>query len=62
MINLKGWRTLLFNLLLVIGPPALYYLANIDWANYLNPVWAPVVVGAFGVILRVVTTSPVTKK
>ena len=61
MKNLKGWRTLGFNLLLIVIPPALTYLASVNWTDYLNPNIAPMVVGAIGLVLRVVTTTPVTK-
>ncbi len=62
MSNLKGWRTLGFNLLLVIAPPALAYLASVQWTDYVSPVWAPVVIGAIGIGLRLVTTGPAGMK
>lgn len=61
MTNLKGWKTLGFNLLLVVGPPALAYLASVNWTDYLSPTWAPVIVGGIGIVLRMVTTTPVGK-
>ncbi len=59
---LKGWRTIAFNLLLVVVPPALTYLAGLNWEQYLSPTWAPVIAGFIGIALRAVTTSPVGKK
>lgn len=59
---LKGWRTLGWNLLLVIAPPALTYLAGVNWADYVNPTYAAMVAGVVGIALRVVTTSAVGRK
>lgn len=56
---MKGWKTLLFNLLLVIMPPALAYLASVNWSDYLSPTWTPVAVGLIGIALRAVTTTPI---
>ncbi len=61
MINLKGWRTLGFSLLLIIIPPALHYLAGVNWTEYLSPTWAPVVAGGIALALRIVTTTPIFK-
>jgi len=58
---MKGWKTVLFNLALVVVPPALTYLASVDWTKLVNPTWAPVVVGVFGILLRGVTTTPIGK-
>jgi hypothetical protein len=58
----KGWRTLAWNLLLVIAPPALTYLAHVDWPQYLNPTWTAMAMGVIGIGLRLVTTSTVGKK
>lgn len=62
MDTLKGWKTIGFNLLLVIIPPGLTYLAGVDWTKLLSPTWAPVIVGAIGLGLRIVTTTPVGTK
>jgi hypothetical protein len=62
MKNFKGWRTILFNLALVVAPPALAYLASVHWTDYLNPTWAPVVVGLIGILLRLVTNTPPGQK
>lgn len=62
MKNIKGWRTIAFNLGLVVLPPALAYLASVNWTNYLNPTWTPVVVGVIGLLLRLVTTTPPGQK
>jgi len=61
MKNLKGWRTLLFGLLLMVAPAALHYLAGINWADYLSPQWVPPVTGTIVILLRLVTTTTAGK-
>lgn len=58
MKNLKGWRTIIWNALLIGAPLELSYLSKIDWTHYLSPTWTPVVVGIIGVLLRLVTSTP----
>jgi len=58
---LKGWKTLLFGLAMVVASPALMYLADIDWTQYVSATWAPVVAGVVTILLRVVTTTPIGK-
>ena len=59
MKNLKGWRTLLFGLILVIAPPTLNYLSIIKWDDYLSPTWATVITGAIVIVLRFITNTPI---
>lgn len=62
MKSLKGWRTVLFGLLLVIAPPALNYLAGVDWTHLVGPNVALMITGGITILLRVVTTTPVGTK
>lgn len=62
MKNFKGWRTIGFNVLLIAAPVVLTYLASVNWTDYLNPTWAPVVVGVVGILLRLVTNTPAGQK
>jgi hypothetical protein len=55
----SGWKTIIWNGLLVIVPVILNYLAGVNWADYLNPTWSIVIVGAIGMVLRFFTTTPV---
>ena len=59
---LKGYRTLLFGLLMVVVPPALNYLVGINWTSYVSPNEAFFISGILTMILRVVTTTPVGTK
>lgn len=56
---MTGYRTLIFGLLVAIGPAGLMYLAGIDWTHYVNPVLAPFVVGGITMLLRYLTTTPI---
>lgn len=56
---MKGWKTVLFGLLLAIGAPAFHYLAGVDWTAIAGPVWGPIIVGAIVIGLRAITTTPV---
>lgn len=57
-----GYRTLLVGLLIVIGPPAMDYVAGIDWTQYVGPKWGPVIAGSVMLAMRLVTTTGVFKK
>jgi hypothetical protein len=62
MKNLKGWRTLGFNLLIILLPITVTYLAGVNWSDYLSPTWALIITGAANLGLRVVTTGPIGEK
>lgn len=55
---LKGYKTIIWGLLLAMASPALEYLAGLDWTTIVNPTYAGLVVGAITIALRYVTNSP----
>jgi len=59
---MKGFRTILFNLLGVVAVPGLTYLVGLDWTQYVSPTIALIIVGGINIGLRYVTNSPVFKK
>lgn len=56
---MKGYKTLLFGLLLAIGSPGLHYLAGVDWTALFGPVWSGVIAGVLSIALRIVTDTPI---
>ncbi len=59
---LKGWKTVLFGLLLAVAPSALTYLGGLDWTQYVSPNVAAMIAGFLVIALRVVTTTPIGTK
>lgn len=60
---LKGWRTLLWNGVVVAGgTAALQYFAGVNWVDYVGPVYAMWIVAAVNILLRTLTTGPVGTK
>jgi len=59
---LQGYRTLIVGLGWVVLPPALEYVAKIDWTQYLSPTWAPVAAGISMIVMRMITATGVLKK
>lgn len=59
---MKGYRTLIFNGLGVIGVAALTWASGVNWADYVSPTVAMVIVGAVNVGLRLVTNTPIGTK
>lgn len=59
MDRIKGFKTVGFGLLLVVAPPALTYLAGLDWTKLIGPNAAMVVSGIIVILLRYVTTTPI---
>lgn len=55
---LKGWKTLAFNLAL-IAIPVIDYVTNNGQAS-ISPAWL-LGIGAVGIVLRAVTTTPIGK-
>lgn len=56
---LKGWKTTIFGLLVVVVPPALTYLGGINWVQLgVSPV-AAAIIGALIIGLRAVTDTPI---
>ncbi len=59
---MKGFKTIAFGFLLAIVPSVLTYLAGINWAEFVDPNIAAVIVGAITIALRLVTDSKVFNK
>lgn len=57
--DLKGWRTLLWNVGTVMGVAGLTHLAGVDWTQYVSPTWAVFIIAGVNAALRVVTNTPV---
>ncbi len=66
--KLKGYKTVVFNIILAMGAPiavALQKLDAIDWTQYVGPFGAILVgfvIAGIGLYLRWVTTGPVGSK
>ncbi len=54
---MKGFKTLIFNGLIVAAGALLPYLAGIDWTEYVSPTMAVIVAGTINIGLRFVTTT-----
>lgn len=59
---MKGYRTIIIGLIMVIGPPALTYLAGVDWVSLIGPDGAFLVSGVVMIAMRYFTTAPLGKK
>ena len=57
---MKGYRTILFNLLLAVGVAVAQYVLKADLTQ-LNPTVATLAVTGANLALRLITTSPVGK-
>lgn len=55
---MKGFRTILFNALIVAGTPLLEWVVNFNWVSEVGEVWAMVIVAGANLALRWVTTTP----
>jgi hypothetical protein len=56
---MKGWRTVIFGALIVVGPPLLTYVAGVDWKSLgVSPAVAAAI-GAAIIALRAMTTTPI---
>lgn len=58
---MKGWKTVIWGLLLAIAPVALTYLAGIDWTKFVSPNEAALIAGAVTIALRAVTDTSIGK-
>ena len=58
MQALKGYRTYIVGLLMVVAPPALTYLVGLDWTKLVGPNAAVIVAGLLTIGLRSITTTP----
>ena len=56
---MKGFRTIIINVLIAMLGAALPILANVDWTEFVSPTIALVIVAAINVGLRIITTTPI---
>ena len=54
----KGWKTFAYGGLLVVLPPLLAFVGQIDWAHSGLPPWAVMLIGAGVIALRSITSTP----
>jgi len=59
---MKGWRTVIFGALMVIGPPLLTYVAGVDWKSLGVSPAVSAAIGAIVIALRAVTNTPIGLK
>jgi hypothetical protein len=59
---MKGYRTILVNIGVIVGTGILQNLSTIDWSQYVSPTTAIMILGFVNMGLRFITTSPVGKK
>ena len=55
---MTGFKTLLWNAVLVVMGALLPYLGGIDWTQYFSPYVAMIIIAAVNVALRYFTTTP----
>lgn len=58
----KGYRTLLINGAVVVGTAALTFISGVEWAEYVSPTAAMIILAAANMALRIITTTPVGEK
>lgn len=58
---MTGYKTLLWNAVLVVLGALLPWLAGVDWTQYVSPQIAAIIVVVINVALRFATTGPVGK-
>jgi hypothetical protein len=56
---MKGWRTVIFGALMVVGPPMLTYVAGVDWKALGVSPTVSAAIGAIVIALRAMTTTPI---
>jgi hypothetical protein len=59
---MAGFKTLIWNALLVVAGALLPYLSGIDWTQYVSPTVAVIIVAVINVALRFFTTTPMFSK
>lgn len=55
---MTGFKTLLWNLLLVVIGAVVPFLAGVNWTDYVSPTLATIIVAVVNVALRYITTTP----
>lgn len=58
---MTGYKTLIWNAVLVMLGAVLPYLEGVEWTQYVSPSVAVIVVAVVNVALRLVTTTPIGK-
>ena len=59
---MTGFKTLIWNAMLVVAGALLPYLSGVDWTQYVSPTYAVIIVAVVNVALRIFTTTPIMKK
>lgn len=59
---LKGWKTIIFGLIVAIGPVAVTYLGNVNWTSLGISPGVAGMIGVAIIALRAVTNSPLGSK
>ena len=57
-MNLTGFRTVIFGVLVAVGPVALNYLGAVDWQTIGLSPGVSAIVGAIIIGLRAITSTP----
>jgi hypothetical protein len=60
-MNMKGWKTLLWNGGVVVATALATWAAGIDWTQYLSPTAAVIALAVVNVALRIFTTTAIGK-
>ena len=58
---MTGFKTLIWNAILVVVGALLPYLAGVDWTQYVSPQIAVIIVAVINVALRLATTTAIGK-
>jgi small neutral amino acid transporter SnatA (MarC family) len=61
MTALKGWKTIIFGLIMVVAPAAFNYLGVIDWQSLGISPGTSAIIGGIIIALRAVTNTPPLK-
>ena len=59
---MKGYKTILFNMLIVGVTAAVQFAADINWKDFVSPETALIIVSILNIGLRCITTTPIGKK
>lgn len=55
---MTGWKTLIFNGIIVMMTALLQWMAGIDWVAVVGPEWAVTAVAVVNIVLRFLTSTP----
>ena len=59
---MKGWKTIIFNALIVGLTAMLQFAVDVNWKDIVSPEMALIIVSILNIGLRFVTTTPIGKK